>query len=259
MQKKLKELTFFFPVFNDEGTVEKMVTDALPVLRSTAEKFEILIVNDGSFDNSAKVADKMARDYPEVKVVHHLYNIGYGAALKTGFMTAKYDWIFYTDGDHQFDVNELKDLVPLSEHFDFISGYRQRRADTFSRRLSSRLYNFMVHSIFMLNFKDIDCAFKLLRKDVVNECVHYVNSGFICVEIFYYAKRKGFRIKQVPVHHYKRTGASSTSISLFFLVRSFVELFEIFWELRLKEPFYRFRQKWIAILFFRNFRRKNED
>ncbi len=238
-----KNISFFFPAFNDEGTVEKLVEDAIDVLESVANDYEIIIVDDGSLDDTGKVADEMARKYAKVKVVHHLYNIGYGAALKTGFATSRHELIFYTDGDHQFDPVELKELLPWIEEYDIVSGYRAERADSRTRRIASQLYNFMIHLLFRIRLKDIDCAFKLLKREVVQASGRYINNGaFICAELFFRAIRKGYKIKQIPVHHYSREYGKSSSFSLFFILRSIVELTETLWYLDWRDRFYGFRR-----------------
>lgn len=250
--KLKKNISFFFPVFNDEATVKKMVVDAIRVLESVADQYEIIIVDDGSLDDTAKIADEMAKKYPQVKVIHHLYNIGYGAALKTGFATCKYDLIFYTDGDHQFDLGELTKLLPFIEEYDIISGYRANRADSISRLIASKIYNFVIWSLFGIRVRDVDCAFKLFKRQVVQTSGHYINNGaFICAEFFFLAMRQKYKIKQVPVHHYPREYGKSSSFSFFFVLRSVVELAETAWELRLKERVHAFRRRVQERLFSR--------
>jgi len=238
-----KNISFFFPAFNDEGTVQKMVEDAISVLKSVSNDYEIIIVDDGSVDNTGKVADEMAKKYSKVKVVHHLYNIGYGAALKTGFATSKYELIFYTDGDHQFDPKQLEELLPWIEEYDIVSGYRAERADSRTRKIASELYNFVIRLFFRIRFKDVDCAFKLLKKKVVDASGQYTNNGaFICAELFFRAVKQGYRVKQLPVRHYSREYGRSTSFSLFFILRSIVELAETLWYLNWRDKYYAFRQ-----------------
>lgn len=238
-----KNISFFFPAFNDEDTVQKLVEDAIDVLESVSNDYEIIIVDDGSVDNTGKVADEMAKKYSKVKVVHHLYNIGYGAALKTGFATSKYELIFYTDGDHQFDPRELEKLLPWIDEYDIVSGYRVDRADSRTRKIASKLYNLIIHLLFRIRFKDVDCAFKLLKREVVQTSGQYTNNGaFICAELFFRAIRQGYRIKQLPVHHYAREYGKSTSFSLFFILRSIIELAETLWYLDWRDKYYAFRR-----------------
>ncbi|MFH1715684.1 MAG: glycosyltransferase family 2 protein [Elusimicrobiota bacterium] len=244
-QKKEYKISFFFPAFNDEGTIEEMVEEGRKILSDISSEYEIIIVNDGSIDNTGIEADKMAEKHHEVKVVHHLYNIGYGAALKTGFASAQYDLIFYTDGDHQFNLQELKSFMEYIDEYDIVSGYRENRAYSNSkvRKFASKLYNLFIRLFFNLPYKDVDCAFKLIKKDVVERSGYFVNSAFICTEIFYEALKLGKTIKQIPVKHYPRKYGTSSSFSLFFILRSVIELFEALWEVKYKERFYAFRQR----------------
>ncbi|MFC1485383.1 glycosyltransferase family 2 protein, partial [bacterium] len=226
------------------GTIKDMVEDAREVLEEIANEYEIIIVNDGSLDTTAQVADEMHEKYPEVRAVHHNYNVGYGAALKTGFAECKYEVIFYTDGDHQFDIKELKDLMPYIDEYDLVSGYRKNRAydNEKMRKLSSILYNAFIKLLFGLKYKDLDCAFKLMKRDVIKDSAQFINSGFICAVLFYETERRGKKIKQLPVSHYERKYGVSSSFSFFFILRSIVELFEAVWEMKYREKFYSFRQ-----------------
>lgn len=242
-------ISFFFPAFNDAGTIEKLTVAALEVLKEVADQYEVIIVNDGSFDNTEEEADRVAATYPHVIVHHHLYNIGYGAALKTGFFTAKYDLIFYTDGDMQYDPQELKKMLPFLDEADIITGYKIKRADSWTRGLSAWIYNTVVRIFLGINLKDVDTAFKLLKREVIDNIDISINSGFICAEIFAKAIKKGYRIKQLPVHHYPRTYGSSSSFNFFFILRSILELMELCWDISLRERFFNLRQKFWSLIY----------
>ena len=155
-------ISFFFPAFNDAGTIEKLTVAAIQVLKKVANKYEVIIVNDGSLDNTGEVADKLARKYDNVVVKHHLYNIGYGAALKTGFYSAKYELIYYTDGDMQFDPGELEKMLPLMDKADIVTGYKVKRADSRGRRATSWIYNRFVKTFLGIRVNDVDTALKLI-------------------------------------------------------------------------------------------------
>ena len=245
MNLKKYNISFFFPAFNDEGTIALMVEDAKKVLNEVADNYEIIIIDDGSPDNSGLIADKMAKKYETVKVIHHKYNLGYGAALKSGFANAKYDLIFYTDGDHQFDISELKSFMPYIEEYDLIAGYRTTRAYSNSkiRKFSSEVYNFFIKLVFGLDYKDLDCAFKLMKKDVVKNSEDFINSAFICAILFYEAKKNNKKIMQLPVSHYKRQYGTSSSFSFWFIIKSVIELFEAVWNVKFREKVYESRQK----------------
>lgn len=242
---KQYSISFFFPAFNDEGTIEEMVEAGRRVLSAVAKEFEIIIINDGSVDNTAGIANAMAQKYPEVRVIHHPYNIGYGAALKSGFGAARYELIFYTDGDHQFNIDELKLLLPYIPEYDLVSGYRKNRAypNAVTRTFASHLYNIFIRLFFSIKFVDVDCSFKLMKRDVVKKSATFINSAFICAGMFYEAQKNGKKIIQVPVTHYERKYGTSSSFSFVFILRSIVELFEAMWELKYKEKYYAFRQR----------------
>jgi len=237
-------ISFFFPAFHDAGTVEKLVLAAREVLREIANRWEIIIVNDGSFDNTGDVADECAQKYENVVVQHHIYNIGYGAALKTGFYTAQYDLIFYTDGDMQYDPHELKLLLPLlNDEVTIVSGYKKKRADTWDRVLSAKFYNFIVRLIFRIHVRDIDAAFKLMRREVIDSIELRSNGGFICAELFAKARKLGYHVAQLPVSHYPRTYGRSSAFNLFFILRSTIELLELWWDIMARDSFFELRQR----------------
>ena len=237
-------ISFFFPAFQDAGTVEKLVLAASAVLREIADKWEVIIVNDGSFDNTGEVADECAEKYENVVVQHHIYNIGYGAALKTGFYTARYDLIFYTDGDMQYDPQELKLLLPLlKDNIAIVSGYKKHRADTWDRIVSARFYNWIVRLIFRILVRDVDAAFKLMRREVIDNIDLRSNGGFICAELFAKARKLHYKVKQLPVSHYKRSYGRSSAFNLFFILRSTIELLELWWDIMAREKFFAFRQR----------------
>jgi len=236
-------ISFFFPAFNDAGTVEKLTVAAIEVLKRVANKYEVIIVNDGSLDNTGDVADRVARKYDNVIVKHHLYNIGYGAALKTGFYSAKYEWIYYTDGDMQFDPGELEKMVPLMDKADIISGYKITRAEGTGRSATSWMYNKFVRSCLGVGVSDVDTAAKLIKREVIENIHLNLNGTFICAEILAKALKQNYRVAQVPVNHYPRTYGHTNALNLFFLMRSSVELMELWWNVALQEKLLGVRQK----------------
>lgn len=237
-----KGISFFFPAFNDQGTVERTVFDAISVLKELTDKYEIIIVDDGSTDQTGKVAEEMAAKFSEVRVIHHPYNIGYGAALKSGFRTSKYELIFYTDGDHQYDPSELKKLIPLINEADIVSGYKIKRADPPIRIFAGFLYNLAIRIFLGLNIKDIDTAFKLIKKEVLESINLKLNGGFLCAELLYKAIANGYKIKQVPVSHFPRTYGRSSAFKSFFVLRSILEILDLWLEVVITPYFYKLRK-----------------
>ncbi|HEX2173798.1 MAG TPA: glycosyltransferase family 2 protein [Dehalococcoidia bacterium] len=238
MTEKIREgISFFFPAFNDAGTIGLLVEDGLRVLPLVTDDFEIIIINDGSFDDTGQVADGLAARHPQVRVIHHEVNMGYGAALKSGFAAATKELIFYTDGDRQFDVGELPKLLAEVEGTGIVSGYRVSRAEGSERRVSSALYNIVSTKLFGLGIRDLDCAFKVIRREVLHDLLLQMDGDFICAELFYHAHRRGFRVRQVPVHHYPRTYGVSMAYSATGIARSLLEFGVLVWQLRGRDPY----------------------
>jgi glycosyltransferase involved in cell wall biosynthesis len=198
-------ITVFFPIFNDQETVESLVIKALQVLPTLTADYEILLIDDGSTDASGAIADRLAQTIKQLTVIHHPNNQGYGAALRTGFNNASKDLIFYTDGDGQYDVNELALLVPLmTEGVDVVNGYKIKRHDKSSRKVSGAIYNMLAHRLFQLPISDVDCDFRLLRRSAIGRISLDVSSGAICVELVRKLSSAGCIFREVPVHHYPR-------------------------------------------------------
>jgi glycosyltransferase involved in cell wall biosynthesis len=204
-------ISAFFPAYNDAGTISSMVITVLLTLRELTDDYEVIVVNDGSQDHTAAVLDELARVYPnEVCIIHHPRNRGYGGALRTGFYSAAKEWIFYTDGDAQYDPRELKNLVALvSENVDFINGWKIERQDPLHRIIIGRLYQYIIKIAFGLKLKDVDCDFRLMRREVFEEIDLTSDSGVICVELMKKVQDAGFRLTETPVHHFHRAYGKS--------------------------------------------------
>jgi glycosyltransferase involved in cell wall biosynthesis len=229
---KLKNLSVFFPAYNEEENIARTVENALKVLPSFVENFEVIIVNDGSRDHTKEVAEELAGKHENVKVVSHEKNRGYGAALKTGLTSSKYENIFFTDGDEQFDIKEIERLLPLVPECDIAAGFRIKRNDPIHRVINGKAYNLLVRLLFGLNVRDIDCAFKIIKKKVVESVSLKSESQFVSAELLIKAKKQGFAIKQTGVHHFPREKGSPTGNSLRAIFNSFKELFQLRRELK---------------------------
>lgn len=228
---KLKELSVFFPAYNEEENIERVVENALRVLPSFADKFEVLIVNDGSKDRTREISEALAKKHPVVRTVSHEKNRGYGAALKTGFAGSRFEWLFFTDGDGQFDLKDLSLLMPLTAGCDIAAGFRIKRNDPFHRILNARAYNILVRILFGLNVRDIDCAFKIIRKQVTDSIKLSSESQFLSAEFLIKAKKAGFTIKQAGVNHYPREKGTPTGNKPLVVINSFKELFKLWFEI----------------------------
>src|SRR5437764_7992678 len=203
-------LSVFFPAYNDSGTIASMVIRTVQTASKLTPDFEIIIVDDGSADGTADIADELARTYPQVRAVHHPINRDYGAALQTGFRSATKDLIFYTDGDAQYDPAELRLLWnAMTPGTDLVNGYKISRADPLHRIIIGRIYHHIVSVLFGLKVRDVDCDFRLMRRVIFERINLEKTSGIICVEMMKKIQDAGFRIVEVPVHHYHRAFGTS--------------------------------------------------
>ncbi len=227
--EKIKEISVFFPAYNEEENIEKTVRRAQNFLSKYATKYEIIIVDDGSTDKTGEIADRLAEKDSHIRVIHHSPNKGYGEALKSGFYNAKYDWIVTTDSDGQFDFSELENLWAKSKEADVVIGYRLKRKDPFFRKLFGFGWTFLNNLLFGLKVRDIDCSFKLVRRKVIETIprLQSTRGGMISPELLAKAHREGFKIAEVGVHHYPRFAGKQTGANLKVIVKSFIDLFKL--------------------------------
>ena len=203
-------LSIFFPAYNDAGTIASLAVIAHMTARKITDDYEVIVVNDGSPDHTGELLDEMARQFSWLKVVHHPKNRGYGGALRTGFETASKELVFYTDGDAQYDPREMMQLYEaLTPEVDFVNGVKIGRSDPFHRIVIGRLYHNFVRLAFGLRLTDVDCDFRLMRRAVFDKVVLTRSSGVICVELMKKVQDHGYRVAQVPVHHFHRTYGKS--------------------------------------------------
>jgi glycosyltransferase involved in cell wall biosynthesis len=173
--------------------------------------YEITIIEDGSPDKTAETADALATRFPKVKVIHHEKNIGYGATLNEGFTKAGFDYVFYTDGDNQFDLEELKKFVALIPYSDIVIGYRKKKQYSTYRKITSLIYNFLLRFLFDIDYVDIDCAFKLFKRDLFDKITIRTKDAFIDAEIMIKANKLGYTTTEVGVKHLPRVDGISTA------------------------------------------------
>ena len=228
----INNLSIFFPAYNDGGTIASMVLTAEIAARTITDDFEIIVVNDGSQDHTALVLAELEKQLTCLRVIQHPKNLGYGAALRTGFASATKEWFFYTDGDAQYDPSEIPVLVEaLCEDVDVVNGYKISRNDPFIRILLGTIYNFGVKLFFGLHLKDVDCDYRLMRRTIFNTIELESDSGSICVEMIKKIQDAGFRFAEVPVSHYNRTYGKSQFFNWRRLIRTARQLFVLWWKL----------------------------
>jgi glycosyltransferase involved in cell wall biosynthesis len=220
-------LSVFFPCYNEQANVERTTLAALDACRSLFSDIEIIIVDDGSSDRTGEIADRLAGEHEQVRAVHNRPNLGYGGALQRGFKEARKEWVFYTDGDGQFDVREVARLVELLDQFDIAVGYRLDRQDHAIRKLNAWCWTTLCNRLFGMRIHDIDCAFKLLPRRLLEEIPLYSRGALISAELLARATRRGYRIGQVGVHHYPRLAGTPTGANPKVILRAFLELFRL--------------------------------
>ena len=220
-------ISVFFPCHNEAAVIESLVDKALCVVKSITTDYEIIIVDDGSDDGTAGIADDLAGRIDAVKVVHHETNLGYGAALQSGFLAASKELVFYTDGDGQFDIAELPPLIGLIEGYDIVSCYRTKRTEGTLRKLNAWCWGKLVCFVFGMKLRDIDCAFKLYRREIFDQIKMKSTGALIDAEILARSLRKGFTITQTGVNHYPRQAGQSSGSNIGVILRAFRELLKL--------------------------------
>ena len=222
----------FFPCYNDAGTIADLVLDADRVLRSLTDDYEILVVNDGSQDASARVLEAAQAQVPRLRVVTHAANRGYGGALRSGFAGASKELVAYTDGDGQYDIKELPLLLlALSEDVDFVNGIKMTRQDPAYRIFMGNLHKFLTRWMLWLPVIDVDCDFRLIRRSVIEKIHLKSNSGSICAELVKKAERAGAQFREVGVHHYARRTGSSQFFRVDRILKTYIDLTRLWWKL----------------------------
>lgn len=217
-------ISVVLPAYNEEKNVEAMIIEATSVLEGVTSDYEIILVDDGSRDGTAEVVRRMMGELPKLRLVQHEVNKGYGAALYSGFTAANRDFIFMADADKQFDLKEIHKLLPLAEEADLVIGYRPHRRDPLHRRFLGWGWNFLVNLLFGRTARDVDCAFKLFRREIIDNVPIESRGATFSAEFLVRAKRKGYTIRQVPVTHLPRRAGRPTGGRLDVILRALREL-----------------------------------
>lgn len=208
-------VSIFYPCYNDWGTMGSMVLLTVRTAERLELDYDITLVDDGSGTHTLQLLDIIEASYPTVRVIRHEKNRGYGGALRSGFAAATKEWIFYTDGDAQYDVRELERLIERAgPDVDVVQGYKITRHDPMHRRIIGRVYHWIVKLAFGLRLRDVDCDFRLIRRSVFDRIALVHNSGIICCEMMVKIQRAGFRVAEVPVNHFQRAHGKSQFFNL---------------------------------------------
>ena len=220
-------ISVFFPCHNEAASIKSLVEKTTRILEAITSDYEIIIVDDGSTDQTPQIADELAKANAGVRTVRHETNRGYGAALQSGFRAAQKQLVFYTDGDAQFDVAELPPIVPLIEQCDIVSCYRKKRTEGPLRKLNAFCWGKLVNIVFGMKIKDIDCAFKLYKREIFDNIKMKSTGALIDAEILARALRRGYTVKQAPVTHYPRLAGQSSGANIAVILRAFKELLKL--------------------------------
>ena len=212
---KLSSVSFFCPAYHDEENLPRLIPAVVEFLRGVTDMFEIIIVEDGSPDKTGKVAEDLSRQFPNIRVILHSKNLGYGVALYDGFTAARYDYVMYTDGDMQYDVAEFLPYLSLLETHDIISGYAIAKNVSLRRRVQSFTYNLLLLLLFGTWYRDANCSMKIYKRYVLDAMKIQSKSAFIDGEMLIKATHAGFRIAWFPVHHLPRLSGVASGSNFF--------------------------------------------
>lgn len=229
MENNKPNISFFCPAYFDAQNLPRLIPVVIETLREVAGQFEIVIVEDGSPDNTGAVADDLQRQFAgtDITVIHHPKNTGYGGALVDGFNSAsKYEWVFTTDGDMQYDPKEFKGFLPYMNDYDAIVGYRLSRKLSQYRKLQTYVYNFMIHLMFRLKIKDINCSFKVVRRQFLNKFELKSASSFIDAELLLKLRKNKARIMELPVNHFPRMYGEASGAKPGVVLTTLKEMFQ---------------------------------
>jgi len=226
------EISAVMPAFNEEANLEQSVGRMAAALKAEARAFEVIVVDDGSRDGTAGLLERLKAIHPNLRVVRHPVNRGYGAALRSGFAVARYPWVFLMDADNQFDPADVTGLLSRAADADIVAGYRRQRRDPLPRRLNAWAFFTLVTILFGRLARDVNCAFKLMRRDLLARMELHSEGALINTEIFVLARQLHARVVEVPVAHYPRTSGRQTGANLRVVVRAFSELLAFRSEMR---------------------------
>ncbi len=224
-------LSLVLPAHNEEDNIGLVVSQALEVLPRFTSNFEIVVVNDGSRDQTRQILDALADAHPEVKPIHHEVNRGYGGALVSGFKATSGDYVMFMDSDRQFDINDLALLSPFVGSFDIVAGFRRERNDPLHRRINAEVFNTVVRTLYGVHMRDIDCAFKVFRGEMLRGITLTSSGALINTEMQARLRRKGATLQQVAVNHYPRVAGTATGADPGVIAHAMKETLTLWWSM----------------------------
>ncbi len=232
----VKSLSVFFPAYNEGENIKKTILDVKKVLDGLELKdYEIIVVNDGSKDNTAATVAELEQTDKRIRLINHRVNKGYGDALKTGFVSSRYPWVAFMDSDGQFDFSEITKFLEKADQADLILGYRLTRADPFLRKVFTWGWKTLAEIFLGLHVKDYSCGFKMIKREVFDSIQPLIAKEKVTqIEMLVKAKRKGYRFAEVGVHHYPRKFGIATGANLYVVLRSFRDFMKFWLELNFK-------------------------
>ena len=231
-----RAISFVLPAYNEEENIEKAIENTVTIADRHCSAYEIIVVDDGSSDRTAELVAGAADAHPEVRLIKHPTNLGYGQALRSGFADARLDFVFYTDADNQFDMNELPLLLAWAGRADVVAGFRRVRQDPFMRRANAWAWNRLVRALFYVPVRDIDCAFKLYRREPLAAIEIESGGAMIDTEIMVKLARRGSAIVEVAVTHLPRTAGTARGAKLEVILRALGEVWRMYPQLSRLDP-----------------------
>ncbi len=229
---RLPGLSVFLPSHNEEGNVERVVRGFVKELPRFADDYEVIVVNDGSRDRTREIAERLAAEDPHVRVVNHEVNRGYGGAVISGVRAARMPWVLLADGDGQFDPGDIGKLASLADNNDVVAGRRAHRADPLMRRINGKAWTTLVRVLLGITISDIDCGFKLFRRDLLEQIELRAHGAMISTELMARLTGRGARIAEIDVSHLPRLAGEQSGANLKVVMRAFKELFQLYRELK---------------------------
>ena len=230
---KVPELSLFLPAYNEADNIKKTILDADKVLKKVARKYEILVIDDGSTDNTGAIVKSLIKKNKNIRLITHKPNQGYGAAFKSGLYGSRYQLVSFIDSDGQFDYSEITKFIPLLKDNDLVIGYRIKRQDNFLRVLNANLWKLWMWLLFGLWVKDIDCAFKVIKKPVIDNITLTTESALTSAEFLIRVRQAGYKLAEVGVHHYPRTAGEQTGANPKVILKAFLQSLRLWYHMNL--------------------------